>query len=364
MQMKNTAYKIASLIICAAIATSFSGCLRNIDVSRLVEEPTPYKPPEIEASENKLYPEETDDAYKGAYMDVTPVFGERVRIRGLEHVIQMIIEAYNNPDRLVDEEPSKRGYKNHIRIYNRQDQVLGDFDISSDFLLYARADKDSPLFLLPEYAYYTLEYALWQVDEGGASLVEQLETWERIKPMGDERATYKTDVLELRLAHDIKTVLVQKYGMSEAYFINYEIYTTAEYASSEVLNVRVYALLGYAGYSMMEEEKTAEEKEAETEETEPKIIFAPNFDIVTPARIIYTFVDGKYYRMTEYREPAEYDENYPSTEESRIRAIFPYEYMKEMMAALDNTSNIDLDIRRQALDYLRISGQGDTEIKD
>ena len=364
MQMKKKALKIAALIMCAAVAASFSGCLRNIDVSRLVEEPTPYKPPEIEASEEKIYPDETDDAYKGAYMDVTPVFGERVRIRGLEHVIQLIIEAYNNPDRLVDEEPSKRGYKNHIKIYNRQDQVLGEFDISSDFLLYARADKDSPLFLLPEYAYYTLEYALWQAEEGGASLVNQLETWERIKPVGDERATYKTDVLELRLAHDIKTILVQKYGIAEAYFLNYDIYATAEYASSEILTVRVYALAGYAGYSMMEEEKTVEEKEAETEETPPEIVFTQNFKTITAARIIYTFVDGKYFRMTEYREPAQYDENYPSTEESRIRAIFPYEKMKELMAALNDTSIIDLDIHRQALDYLRISGQGNIRIED
>ena len=358
MQMKKTGIKIAAFFMIALFAASFSGCLRKIDVSRLVEDPTEFEAPEILEVEDKNYPGEVEDHLKGAYIDVYPVFGDSVHITGMEYVIQQIIDAYGDPGRIIDEEPSKLGYKNLIKIYNRQDQLLGRFEISSEFLLYARTDKNSSLFLLPEYAYYTIEYALWL---RGASLVEPLEDWERLPPLGDERATYKEEMLDLRLAHDIKTVLVQKYGVSEAYFLYHHIYTTAEYASSDLLTVRVYALVGYAGYSMKEEEKTVEQKEKEAKMENPpesKILFSQDYHVEKAARIIYTFVDGKYYRMTDYDEEADYNEELPSSRESRIRAIFPYEYMKEVAAALEDISNIDLDRHRQALDYLRKSGPG------
>ena len=364
MQMKKIGIKIILVFLISVIAASFSGCLKDIDVSRLVEDPTEFEPPEIVEWEKKVFTGEVEPHLVGAYMDVTPVFGERIRITGMEYVIQQIIEAYGDPGRIINEEPSKLGYKNRIKIYNRQDQLLGSFEISSDFLVYARVDKNSPLFLLPEYAYYTIEYALWQA---GASLVAPLENWERIPPLGDERATYKEETLALRLAHDVKTVLVHKYGISEAYFLNYHIYTTAEYSSSDLLTVRVYALVGYAGYSMKEEEKTVEQKEKEAKmenPPEPKILFSWDYHSEKAARIEYTFVEGKYFRMTDYDEEADYDEEHPSSRESRIRAIFPYEYMKEVVKALEDMSSIHLDIHRQALDYLRLSGQGDTGIKE
>ena len=362
MLMKRIGIKFISLFMCAALAVSFSGCIRNIDVSRLVEEPIAFEAPEVEESVDKIFPPEVEDQYVGAYMDVYPVFGDSVRIKGRELIAQEIIKAYNDPQKIIDEEPSKRGYKNKIKIYNRQDQFLAEFEISSDFLLYARSDKNSPLFLLPEYAYYTLEYTLWLAN---ASLAPPMEEWERITPLGDERATYAQKPLELRLAHDIKTLLVQKYGYSEAYFTNYNIYTTAEYSSRDLLEVRVYALLGYAGYSMAEEELTPEEKEKYEEEgKEPETVFAAKFRNETAVRIIYTFVDSQYYRLTDYKEPAEEDKDHPSSLESRIRAIFPYEYMKDMMAALDDVTPIKLEIHRQALDYLRISGQGKVKIDD
>ena len=362
MLMKKLGIKFISLFLCAALAVSFSGCIKNIDVSRLVEEPIEFEAPEVEDYAEKNPTPEVEDQYMGAYIDVYPVFGESVRVKGMEIVAQEIIKAYNNPSRIVNEEPSKRGYKNKIKIYNRQDQFLAEFEISSDFMLYARADKNSPLFLLPEYAYYTLEYTLWLAN---ASLAAPLEDWERIDPIGDERATYKQKPLELRLAHDIKTILVKKYGYSEAYFTNYNIYTTAEYSSSDLLEVRVYALLGYAGYSMAEEDLTPEEREKYEEEgKDPEIVFTTDFRNETAIRLIYTFVDSKYYRLTDYREPAGEDEDNPSSLESRIRAIFPYEYMEDVMLALDDVTPIRLELHRQALDYLRISGQGDTGIDD
>ena len=315
MLMKKLGLKLISLFLCAVMATSFSGCVRNIDVSRLVEEPVAFEAPEVEEVEEKNPPPELEDQYMGAYIDVFPVFGESVRIKGMEIIAQEIIKAYNDPSRIINEEPSRRGYKNKIKIYNRQDQFLAEFEISSDFLLYARADKNSPLFLLPEYAYYTLEYTLWLAN---ASLAPPLENWTREDPLGDERATYAKKPLELRLAHDIKTILVKKYGYSEAYFTNYTIYTTAEYSSRDLLEVRVYALLGYAGYSMTEEDLTPEEQEKYEEEgKDPEIVFAYDFRNETAARIIYTFVDSQYYRLTDYREPAEEDEEHPSSLESR-----------------------------------------------
>ncbi len=361
--MKKLAIKIMSVFLCAAIAVSFSGCLKDIDVSRLVEEPTKFKPPEVSDWEEKNFPEEPAYQYQGAYMDITPVFGDKIRVKGMEYAIQQIMEAYNNPNRVVNEEPSKRGYKNLIKIYDRQDQLISSFQLSSDFLLYARADKNAPLFLFPEYAYYMLEYAMWQE---GSSLVPPLQDWERIPPNGDERATYKEEMLELRLSHDIKTILVQKYGLSEAYFLNYEIYTTAEYSSSKDLSVRVYALVGYAGYSMDEqEEEISEEDEAkEATNATPTILFTQDYHFEKAVRFVYSFVDAKYFRLTEYKEPAEYDDEHPSSLESRIRAIFPYEFMEKVMPALDDTSGILLDIHRQALDYLRVSGQGKIGIDD
>ena len=359
--MKKIIIKITSIFVCMAFIISFSGCIRNIDVSRLVEEPIPFKAPEVTDSEMKISPPEAENQYQGAYIDISPVFGDSVRITGLDYAIQLIFEAYNNPNLLVNEEPSKRGYKNSIKIYNRKDQLLGSFEISSDFLQYARADKNSPLFLMPEYSYYMIEYALWKA---GASLVPPMEDWERIEPVGDERAEYNVGMLELRLEHDVKTILVQKYGYSEAYFLNYDIYSTAEYSSNKELSVRVYVLVGYAGYSKYEEVFTVEEIEQGLN-VDPKTLFSPDsYRSEKAARLVYTFVDSRYFRMTSYTENAEYDKEFPSTLESRVRAIFPYEDMKKVMETLNDVSEIRLDLHRQALDYLRISGQGDIEIDD
>jgi hypothetical protein len=296
--MKKFFIKTISLFMVIILVASFSGCLKDIDVSRLVEEPYPYEAPVVEDGVEKIVPPEADNQYQDAYIDVSPAFGEKVRIRGIDYAIQLIFEAYTNPDRILQEESSRKGYKNTIKIYNRKDQMLGSFEISSDFLLRARADKDSPLFLLPEYSYYMIEYALWKA---GGSLVAPMEEWERSEPIGDERATYDIDTLELRLEHDAKTMIVQMHGYSEAYFLNYTIYRTAEYKTDDKLMVRVYSFMGYAGYSMyQEEEKKGEDEEEVKEETPPEILFRRENYNAKATRLIYTFVDGKYFRLTDY----------------------------------------------------------------
>jgi hypothetical protein len=282
----------------------------------------------------------------------------------MEYIAQQMLEASRDEGRIIDTQSSKIGYKNKIDIYNAQDKLLGSFELSSDFMLYARKDKNSPIFLVPEYAYYTIESCLWQI---GSSLVEPMENWKRFEPIGDERAEYDISMLELRFAHDIKTILIQKYGLSEAYFLTHKIYTTAEYASSKLLTVRVYALLGYAGYSQKEGELCESCKEDGPVEDCTKCksnYFGPDYHVETAARLIYTLTEGKYFRLTDYSEPAEYNKDFPASLESRIREIFPYKYMKDVTAALKDTSNIHLDVHRQALDYLRASDQGDLLIDD
>ncbi len=353
-----------SFVLVIAFVLSFSGCLKNVDVSRLVEAPYPFKAPEAEDEEDKVIVPEADNLYQDAYIDVTPAFGDKVRVKGIDYAIQLIFEAYTNPDKILNEEASRKGYKNNIKIYNRKDQLLGSFEISSDFLLHARADKDSPLFLMPEYSYYMIEYALWKA---GGSLVMPMREWERIEPIGDERATYNINVLELRLEHDVKTILIQKYGYSEAYFMNYSIYRTAEYKTDDRLMVRVYAFIGYAGYSKHEpEEKVGEDDEEEAEDVEPEVLFGMDYHHEKATRLIYTFVDGKYFRLTEYTEHAENDptSEYQPTLESRIRSIFPYEYLKKVLEEIKDPTEVLMDLKRQALDYLRLSNQGDIKIDD
>lgn len=362
--MKIKIKKIIIFIVCICILFSFTGCLKNFDVSRLIDEPTPYQAPEISEWEEKIYPPEVKEEYKGAYIDVNPIFGDKIRIKSMEYIAQQILEASKDEGRIIDTESSKIGYKNKIDIYSAQDKLLGSFEFSSDFMLYARTDKDAPIFLIPEYAYYTIESCLLQI---GSSLVEPMEKWTRYEPLGDERAEYDISMLELRFAHDVKTILIQKYGLSEAYFLNHKIYTTAEYSSSKILTVRVYALLGYAGYSQKEGElceTCAEGEPVEGCEKCKENFFGPDYHVETAARLVYMLTEGKYFRLVEYNEPAKYNPDFPSTLETRIRNIFPYKYMKDVMAALKDTSSIRLDTHRQALDYLRASSQGDLEIDD
>jgi hypothetical protein len=161
--------------------------------------------------------------------------------------------------------------------------------------------------------------------------------------------------------------LIQKYGVSEAYFLTHKIYTTAEYASSKLLTVRVYALVGYAGYSQQDGElceSCAENGRVEGCEQCKPDFFGPDYHVETAARLVYTLTEGKYFRLTGYNEPAKYNEDLPSSLESRIREIFPYKYLKEIMAELKDTSKIHLDIHRQAKDYLRASSQGELTIDD
>ncbi|MCK5129787.1 MAG: hypothetical protein KAQ68_08040, partial [Clostridiales bacterium] len=190
--MKKILLKIIVTILLVIVVIPFSGCLKDFDVSRLIEDPLPYEAPEIYDWEEKIYPNDVEDKYEGAYMYINPTFGDRLRLLGMEYLVQQIMEASEAPNRILDINPPRRGYENKIDIFDRNDTLIASFEISSDFMPYARLDNKAPLFLLPDYAYYTIEYSLWQI---GSSLVAPLEQWERYPPLGDERAQYKKEEL-------------------------------------------------------------------------------------------------------------------------------------------------------------------------
>lgn len=307
----------------------------NIDVSKLVEAPIDYKRPPFDEDSKKVFCPAPLDGYLGSYIDVTPVVGDRVRLNGMEYAVQIILNAAADSRAYVQED-FKGSFNNTLTIYDKDDKQMLNILVSSDETLYARQDKDSPIFRVPQYAYYAIEASLWQV---GGSLVNPLDKW---KPDAEGSMTQ----LELHLPHDIKTMLHQIHGYSDGYFVNCKVYST----NVQKQYVKVYALIGYGGYAM---------------EMDDKVVFAMQFHDVTPVQLVYTWVNGESWRLTKFKLP-QYDKTKPGAKlkEANVRAILPFKDTQFAMQDLGDTSDVILEIHRQAMDYLRENGFNDIELDD
>jgi|GEM_PF-5812793 len=342
---------------------AFAGCDGRIDVSRLVEEPLAYTPPEYSDYPEKVYPGKEDyhPDYEGHYIVVTPVMGNSVRLNEMEYLVQEIFDAYSNTNLLVGMDIKTR-FKNKLTVYSSSGIELLTLTFASDDSLYARPGNDGPIFRMPQYIYYTLESMLWQV---GGSLEDPLTKWTPYDTTLEEDQQLSgagNAPVELQIPHDIKTMLVSIYGKHDSYFINFEIYSTA--VSEQT--VRVYLMAGYACYDEVDKDGNIvrKGKVVITEEDGSKhtvipetIEYKPVIRDATPIKLVYQWVEGKMWRITEFNFPRNYNIK-KSHAEADIRYIMPFEDTKRALAVLKNTDDIYLDLYRQALDHLRETGRG------
>lgn len=328
--------RLLGIILAVVISVAaMTGC-GNIDVSKLVEKPIDYKrPPYAEDAEKVYCPLPLEDL-KGMYIDVSPVVGNPVRLSGMEYVAQIILNAAAD-SRAYLEEDFKGSFHNTVTVYSKDDKELLKIMMASDETLYARQNADSPIFRVPQYAYYAIEASLWQV---GGSLAKPMDKWKPKESMSQ---------MELHLPHDIKTMIHQIHGYSDAYFVNFKIYST----KVDKQYIKIYALVGYGGYAVEMDEK-------------PK--FALKFHDVTPVQFIYTWVNGESWRLTKFKLPPVTDEQRAkpnfSLQEGHVRSILPFKDTQTAMIDLGDTSDIMLEIHRQALNYLRENGITDCELDD
>ncbi len=189
-----------------------------------MEKPLEYTVPRVKSIDEDKWGADPEvmPKYEGYYIDINPIQGDKLRLVDLEILPQIIMEAYNDRDNVIDED-FKQDFDNTFRIFNAEDELVLHAEVASDGTLYARKDKDSPVFRLPDYAYYAIEACLWNMGDPqwnvGNPDGELSETACSLRPpLADWAPSMGTGGIELRLEHDIKTLIYQMYGYSEDVF--------------------------------------------------------------------------------------------------------------------------------------------------
>ena len=331
---------IISVFILITISAAFSGCIDGeIDVARLMEKPIDYSIPIVKNVEDRFWGADPDltSEYAEFYIDIDPVYGEKIRISQVEILPQLIMEAYKNPDNIVEDE-FRQKFGNRIIVYNDANQVEVELQLASDGTIYARKDKDSPVFRFPEYVYYAIEGMLWKIGDSDTDITETCNSL--IMPLEDWSPSMGSDILELRLNHDIQTMLFLMYGYSDAVFVNYKIYSTLELDRQ----YKLYTLLSYEGYDYVDD------------------TFWPRYGEVIPCQLIYSWVEGGFWALTDMKF-ADYT-SYNKFAEEDIRKILPFLDTQAALEDLKDTTKFEEELERQAKEYLSSIGKGYLTVED
>ena len=345
-QFKNI-YRILCGIVIIIAALSFSGCIDGeLDVSRLMEKPMEYTMPVGKHIEDRFWADDPDlmAQYTEYYIDIDPTYGEKLRISQVELLPQLIMEAYSDPDNIVEYD-FKEKFQNKVTVYSDSNQKALELELASDGTIYARLDKDSPVFRFPEYVYYAMEGALWQIGDQENDITETCNSL--IMPLESWSPSMGSTMLELRMDHDIKTMLYLMYGYADAVFVNYNIYSTLDLDRQ----YKIYMLLSYEGYEYVDEVEEVDGEEITTH------TFRPRYGEVIPVQMVYSWVEGNFWALTDMKF-AEYDE-YGRLTETKIRNILPYLDTQQALSDLDDTSQFEEAVQRQAIEYLSVIGKGD-----
>ncbi len=343
MEYKNKKIQIKKsvfILLVLVVSSVFSGCLDGqIDVSRLMEKPMDYTIPIVKNVEDRFWGEDPDlvSDYAEYYIDIDPAYGEKLRISQVEILPQLIMEAYKNADNIVDDE-FKQKFTNKITVYNDSNQVELELEVTSDGTIYAREDKNSPVFRFPEYVYYAIEGSLWKIGDADADITETCNSL--ISPLSDWSPSMGPDLLELRLDHDIKTMLYMMYGYSDAVFVSCKIYSTLELDRQ----YKLYTLIAYEGYDYVDD------------------TFWPRYGEVTPCQLIYSWVEGEFWALTEMKFADE--TSYNNFAEEDIRKILPFLDTQKALEDLKDITTFEDELERQALEYLSDIGKGAISVVD
>jgi len=321
-----------------------SSCIDGeIDVSRLMEKPLDYTIPHVKNVEERFWGDDpqVEADYTEYYIDISPVYGEKLRISQVEILPQLIMEAYNNPDNRVDYE-FKQKFNNKITVYNDSNQKELEIELASDGTLFARLDKDSPVFRFPEYVYYSIEATLWNMGDADVDITETCNSL--IEPLSDWSPSKGPEMIELRLDHDIKTMLYLMYGYADAVFISYTRYSTLDLDQQ----YKIYMLLSYGGYEYVENDED--------------ISFYPRYGEVVPVQLVYSWVEGGFWALTDmkFAEQASYNKY----KEENIRKVLPFLDTQAALEDLKDTSTLEEEVKRQAMEYLSSIGKGYITVED
>lgn len=326
---------ITLILVITILLVSISGCVDGkIDVSKLMEKPIEYVMPVVKHVDANTWKADPDvlPEYEGYYMDVNPIFGDKLRITQVEILPQLIMQAYNDKSNVINYEFKQR-FKNEIIIYNADNEIMLELEIASDGSIFARTDKKSAVIRLPEYVYFALEGCLWKMGDAESEMSDT--ACSLIEPLSEWAPSMGESAIELRLAHDVKTMLYLMYGYSESIFVNYKIYSTLELDRQ----YKIYMLLSYEGYEYVDD------------------TFWPRYREIIPTQLIYSWVEGDFWSLSEMKFAA-YNEKNKLTE-TKIRKILPYLDTKSALEDLADTISFEEELQRQALEYLTTIGKGD-----
>lgn len=344
--------KIIAVLLILPLSLPFAGCIDGeLDVSRLMEKPLDYSIPIVKNVEERFWGTQPDinSDFTEYYVDIRPTFGESLRISQVEILPQLIMEAYNDPDNIVEYD-FKQSFGNRITVFDDTNQEALEIQLASDGTIYARLNKNSPVFRFPEYVYYVIEGALWKIGDSETDITDTCNSL--IDPLQNWSPSMGPEMVELRIEHDIKTMLYLMYGYSDAVFVNYKIYSNLDLDRQ----YKLYMLLSYEGYDYIDVYNDAGEF--------VKTTFWPRYGEVIPVQMVYSWVEGNLWSLTEMKFADYANTSYNNFKEADVRSILPFLDTQEALVDLDDTSIFEDELERQAMEYLSDIGKGYVQVVD
>ena len=136
MELKNRKNIIKILIVLSILLSVFSmsSCIDGeLDVSRLMEKPLDYSIPVGKNISKKFLGEEPElmSEYAEYYVDIDPVYGEKLRISQIQLLPQLIMEAYKDSSNVVEAD-FKDKFQNKITVYNDSNEEELEVLLASD----------------------------------------------------------------------------------------------------------------------------------------------------------------------------------------------------------------------------------------
>ncbi len=313
--------RLLPVLLCVALV--LSGC-GSIDVTRLLDHEAPTRVPEITLSTlARPVPEFSGPATRLRIYEGDTAVGD---VPDPAMANQLFWAAQDDSYLLTDE--AQCGFDRKVEILDDKDTVLAQIMVASDGCRYATR-ADGAVMMVPEYVYYGMECALWNVQHSFTS-----------RSFAYQPETDSDAVIEMRMQHEIPALLRQRYGYADGYFGQWELFGLEK----EKDTVTVYAQLSYGLYTLTETSFTAVRQGH------------------VALRLVYDWVDDNIWQLGSARFSDDSVED--SQIESAVRSVFPFEYTQRFMQGLKDTSALDDDVKLQAKEYLRQRGLGRLALED
>lgn len=304
-------------VFLVAVAVLLSGC-GKIDVTALLDREAPTRAPSVASSASaRSAPEYAGPVVRLRVYDGDHPVGDLTDV----NMANQLFSAAMDDAYLLAQEPNAE-FNRKVEMLDDKDTVLAQVTVAAGGLPYA-IRADGQIMMVPQYVYYGLESALWNVQSSFYTRTFEFD------PDKDSDA-----VIQMLMQYQIPPLIRQRFGYADGYFGQWEFFGL----EADKEHLIAYVQMCYATYTLQEE------------------AFSPTRKGVVALRLTYDRVSGNTWQLGA----AKFSEDGVDGDQvkSAVRSVLPFEYTQRYMQSVKDVSALEADVLMQAKEYLRLRGLG------